>query len=73
MFCIVGAIFCTLGVILELIFGPCRHPGVTFGALRMHFSHKETDLGAEAGPGAPQGAHPRDKLTHLDTFLELMG
>ena len=60
MFGTVGVIFCTVGVILELIFGPWRHLGVTFGALWMHFSCQKR-------------RHPRNKVTHVDTFLELMG
>ena len=70
MFGTVGVIFCTLGVIFELIFGPWRHLGVTFGALWMHFSCQKNRLGRQR---CPKRRHPRYPLTFLDPFLELTG
>ena len=42
--------------------------GIILGALWLHFWCSETHLGAKGAPGAPQGAHPRNKLTLLETF-----
>ena len=55
IFGVAGVIFCTLGVIFELILGPWRHLGVTIEALWMHFSCQKTDWGAK---GAPRGVTP---------------
>ena len=46
--------FCTLGVML--------------GALWLHFLYQEIDWGAKGAPGAPLGAHPRNKVTFLEPF-----
>ena len=70
MFGTVGVIFCTLGVIFELIFGPWRHLGVTFGALWTHFSRQKTDWGAK---GAPRGATPDIPSPFWTPFWSLWG
>ena len=42
--------------------------GVIFGVLWLHFLCEKADWAAKGAPGAPQGAHPRNKLTFWEAF-----